>query len=613
MSELLMSSIPPRSALWSISQIDQECEEAPASQDIQVCRGPFGAFRLAQGQLSSDPDPPKDMGSPPEVIQADTDQIFPSDGALVLTPRTQLLLDTIFDQNPPSPILDLGAPIGNDFMVSEALQLPMASIPHSIAETSSSQPLSIPPSIDSSVPLHAVFLLKHYTTTVLGLLTPYRHSKTPWHVLFIPHAKNCLAALTLGEEVDHASLCVFYSTLAISAFSLVGVSQTQTWLGHGKAYKQQAREHVRLMLKTAYDVPKKAKYKSILMALLTMVQVSIMSGSRDQTECYFLEAEKFIRVKGLNRQKSRKVRLLHHCYAYERMFYESTVIGATDSIHRHHVRKAIESSGAVAHSIDGLSFRLSLWDNLEQDMLRAKGAKESENDLHLQLPGAWSKTLYPEIFGVPEPYLILLSLTIRLGREKELVEQNGAGADGEGGISLQDFTRCAKSLERCINQIKRFSQDEAFLTTTARPIPQNELENTLEAMQHALAIYFYRRIYDVDAALLLPKVVGVRDCLLRFRGDGNDNGNDDNANVYGSARLIWPAFIAACEAEDPDVQASFAAWFRDSARRSGLRLFGDRLADVERFWEDKRRATGAPGGGNVTWLGLMRKNMQPVG
>ncbi|KAG9201623.1 hypothetical protein G6514_005431 [Epicoccum nigrum] len=66
-----------------------------------------------------------------------------------------------------------------------------------------------------------------------------------------------------------------------------------------------------------------AKHKNILIALLSMVQVAIAVGNRDQAECYFIEAEKFIRMKGLNRIKSRKVRLLHHCYVFERMFHES--------------------------------------------------------------------------------------------------------------------------------------------------------------------------------------------------------------------------------------------------------------------------------------------------
>ncbi|GME44320.1 hypothetical protein GTA08_BOTSDO13021 [Neofusicoccum parvum] len=345
------------------------------------------------------------------------------------------------------------------------------------------------------------------------------------------------------------------------------------------------------MLKTAYDCPKTAKYKSILMALLTMVHISMVSANQEQTECYFLETERFIRVKGLNRKKSRKIRLLHHCYAYERMFYESTFVGRIHSSHRHHIRRAIESSGAAAYSKDSLSFRLSHWDNLEQEMQRVKGCEESENDLHLQLPGVWSDTLHPEIFGVPEPYLQVLSLIIRLGAEKENAEQERPST-----LSIKDFTSRAKSLENYMGQVKLWTADT--YAKLRQQIPRLVLDNMLDAMQHSLTIYFYRRIYDIDASLLQSKVISVRDCLLRID-------SADPSNAYGSVRLIWPAFIAACEAEHPEVQASFSNWFRDSVQRTGLPLFQSTLGRIEQFWEEKCRSDG----GRFTWLDFMRKNV----
>ncbi|KAF2795083.1 hypothetical protein K505DRAFT_348869 [Melanomma pulvis-pyrius CBS 109.77] len=562
MSEWLTSTVPPRLALWHIAQIDDECEEAPISQDIQVCRGPFGAFRITQARSSPTHAPlsgwQEDIDPLLEIGPFNDDFLFSSDAAL--TPRTQEMIHTIFDQPlqsslfPTTDIWDsnldservheIFEPVENS--MSEMQQLPMTPLasqsdsflrftlePQSTRATTP-VPFSIPQSIDSGVPHDAVVLMKHYSTTVLRLLTPFRHSKTPWHILFIPHVKNCLAALTLGEDMDHASLCAFYGTLSISAFSL-------------GAYKQQAREHVRLMLSTAYHTPKRAKYKSILMALLTM----------DQTDCYFLEAEKFIRVKGLNRRKSRKVRLLHHCYAFERMFHESTFMGGLNSNHRHHVRKAIESSGAAEFSQDDLSFRLTSWNNLEEDMLKVKAQDAGENDLHVQLPGVC----------VPETHIFLLSLVMRLGREKDGEKHN-----------IKEFLNRTKAVERCINQLRRPSQAIDNSQT-----PQHVLEIMVDAMQNALAIYFYRRIYDVESSMLQSNVIGVRDCLLRF----------ELANFVGASRLIWPAFIAACEAEDPDIQISFANWFHNVSQRSGLRLFTDTQGSIERLWDGKRKANAS--------------------
>lgn len=309
-------------------------------------------------------------------------------------------------------------------MINTAFPLHDYSFPHYI-QTAGPNQATINPQVSAltatheSIPQDAVTLLKHYATTVITLLTPLRHNKTPWHILFIPHIKNCLAAVTLGEQLDHASLTAFYASLAISAFSLGGVSQSQMWRDQGKLYKQQARVHARLMLKTAYVVPKTSKYKAILMALLTMVQLSMCAGTREQTDCYLVEAEKFIRLRGLNRKKSRKFRLLHHCYVFERLFQESIYIDSTDSQQRHHVRKAIESSGMAVHSSDRLSFRPPQFVNLDEEMSEVKSLEVGENDLHLECLREFPPTLYPEIFGVPESWMLLLSLTIRLAKEKD--------------------------------------------------------------------------------------------------------------------------------------------------------------------------------------------------
>ncbi|KAJ5004725.1 hypothetical protein K4K48_009159 [Colletotrichum sp. SAR 10_66] len=626
MSEKLTSSVPPALTLWHIAQIEDECERLPVSQNIEISRGPFGVFRISQSPAK----PVKDLptSSPKsdfsvvataestqgifEDIPEEADEEFlapPEDPPLTKIPSPLGPGLERLDQRQLSPMTewwnmnewwnmsDLPS-VGNwwdtpvdldrvrditDITFSGLQQSPRALITpqdtclsNVFPETQAQQlatpeSSSIPPTIDCNVPHDAVFLLKHYSTTVLRGFTPFRHSKTPWHILFIPYVKSCLAALTLGEDMDHASLTAFYGTLAISASSLGGISNSRKWSEQAKSYKQRARQHVRLMLQTAYDVPKTAKYKSILIAILTMVQISSVSGNRDQAECYLLEAEKFIRVKGLNRKKSRKVRLLHHCYAFERLLHESTFPGSIQSEHRKHVRKAIEASNASSYSLDSLSFRLTEWVNLDQEMQRIKDQDVGENDLHLQIPGIWTATLYPEIFGIPEIHVFLLSLVIRLGRAKD--DEMFSDATG-----LKEFMSRAKSVEKCIHQLKRKPSHvvaDGLITDPELQHCQQLLDNLAQAMQLALAIYFYRKVYDVEADMLQDKVIGVRDCLLRFEATESEMG-------YGSARLVWPAFIAASEAEDPEVRMSFSQWFKDWARRSGLRIFSDSLADIER-------------------------------
>lgn len=211
--------------------------------------------------------------------------------------------------------------------------------------------------------------------------------------------------------------------------------------------------------------------------------------------------------------------------------------------------------------------------------------------MHLERPGLFSATLYPEIFGIPEAWLHLLSCVIRLGTEKDTAEE----CSTSNGVNLKDFISRAKALEDYINQLQRPNQATSTYSSHYSTIEEHILENMLEAMRLALAIYFYRRIYDINASILREKVVGVRDCLLQCE-------YADSSVVHGSAGFIWPAFVAACEAEDPDVQESFARWFEISAQRSGLSGFTRTLSSIRKIWQEKRG-----GGSSMTWLDLMRK------
>ncbi|KAF5234606.1 hypothetical protein FAUST_7515 [Fusarium austroamericanum] len=614
MSEQILRDIHPRSASWHLSKIDDDCEKT--TSDLQISRGPFGAFRVNR-ELRHDPVPSPNLvhddlvdSSCIQVVDGQEDIVVPDldfdievvspsvdNTTTIVGPVNRQSQDfsNTFDSLPLANWLHFGnaeipdwwdsMDIGPVFSWSESAIGPIPQSPITISSIMQVQSPTLPladlspspgPIAEHDVPRDAVLLIKHYSTTVLRGLTPYRHSKTPWHILFLPHVKNCLAALTLGDYMDHASLCAFYGTLSISAFSLGGIYNSTKWLHQAKTYYQQAHYHIRTMLKTAYDIPKRAKYKSILMALLTMVQISVLSGNKDEAEYYFLETEKFIRLRGLKRRKSRKVRLLHHCYVFERLSHESSFTNCRLNLdHRNRVREAVEASDASIYSLDNLSFRLTSWRDLDQEMWKVKGQEEGENDLHLQHPGIWSATLYPEIFGVPELHLFMLSLVIRLAREKDESQDEA--------MPLKEFMARAKAVERWIKQLHILRQS-IWMTEVPVDTEQQQsfdlLNSLADTMQHALSVYFYRRIYDLDPSMLEKHVLGVRDRLLEF--DDSDAGMG-----YGSLRLIWPAFIAACETDDAGIRDSFIQWFQSSAKKSGLRIFPETMERIQHVWDGR--------------------------
>lgn len=607
MSAQIMASVPPPLALWNISQIDEHCEETSSLVELQIQRGPFGAFRIPVAPPGATNDIEGGAFQPIEQLHAPQDNSTspsePTWSADTQEAIAMLFQDYGFDSWDMSPgariqeILDEAAipqpteqnlPMHPEPLNSDAAQGPSDLHTATAFNGNAISRVGTPatcPRID--VPQSAWVLLKHYLGTVLKSLTPYRHSKTPWHILFVPLVKNCLAGLALQEEVDHASRCVFYGTLAISAASLSGTSQSPEWERKSTLYAQQARTEANFCLASAYGPTKTAKYKNQLMAILTMAQVSITTGNRDETEYYLLEAERLIRVRGLNRKKSRKVRLLHHCYAYERIFFESTARGKDAHSHTN-LRKAIESSGAGVYSRDSLSFQMPTCENLESEMLKVKDQDQGENDLHLQIPGVWPSTLYPEIFGIPEEYVLLVSLIVRLSREKNSGNQEGQ----RSGLGLKAFASRAKTIEKCIKQQHQSQR---------HPTSNEDLEHMIEAVHHAVLIFFYRRIHDVDASMLQQQVSTVRDCLIRYEAANTEEG-------YASVRLMWPAFVAACEAEDAATQAYFAGWFDKASRRTGLRLFDMKLAEIEQVWQNKRNELGT----DCDYLNLVMDDYPPI-
>lgn len=327
----------------------------------------------------------------------------------------------------------------------------------------------------------------------------------------------------------------------------------------------------------------------------------MINGPWEQTDTCFLEAERVIRLRGLTKkQKSRKVRLLHHCYAYIRVFHESLSSLPAKCPSRLMIRDAIEKSGVSRFSQDPLSFRLTPWVDLEKELAQAKNREQGENDLHLSIPGLWTATLYPEIFGVPEMWLMLLSQVIRLANEKEIGDTSHA-ADN---LSLREYMNRAKDLETCILRWEA-SATAPILSTTSigEQIMEDDrtiLESLLSALKYALGIYFYRRILDVDPEILQQKVIKVRECLFACKQLCQSSRRYLNS-------LIWPAFIAGCEATDTSLQESFSAWFKtctESNRHASLIRMRSLMQQV---WHERSNNTSASW---ISWVGLLKTSDQ---
>lgn len=171
-------------------------------------------------------------------------------------------------------------------------------------------------------------------------------------------------------------------------------------------------------------------------------------------------------------------------------------------------------------------------------------------DIHLEVQGRWTQTLYPIMYGIPESLMTLLSQTVSIANEKARLE---SAARLNPGISIA-LSHHVKTLE---NRIWAWSLNLDLLGPTKPPEigtdPDSELidhphaQSMALAIQQALIIYFYRRVYDMNAMILQDQVRKTLDHLEPCMEDLIDDHDF-------ATSLAWPAFVAACEAASPDLQ-----------------------------------------------------------
>lgn len=276
MIEALIASVAPKGTDLILSLLDTQCEEdfAVQSPNFEVIRGPFTAFRL----------------HPKAVSVEEAEAVDVTAGAIhtLFSIPNEETCDLTF---PPS-----GSPQGLPYIwsplspLSSFLQLDSASLPgtfgyHSSSEQDFAATLGSPllstsflssPN-QSLIPEDAVFLLTHFTNTVVRFLSPPGHHKTLWHVSYAPSVMNTLAALTMGNLPNEPALCIFYAVLSITAYSLRGtnVNNKRFWHDKGDQFRIKAHKSLKLSLRKATSQIKFAKYKDILMSLLAMVMASV--------------------------------------------------------------------------------------------------------------------------------------------------------------------------------------------------------------------------------------------------------------------------------------------------------------------------------------------------
>ncbi|PYI00444.1 C6 transcription factor [Aspergillus sclerotiicarbonarius CBS 121057] len=606
MSEQLAASLDPDDVHTLLTRMDEHCErqEEETSTNFTTHLGPFGAFRIVQPEMDLSEVPmepaeePPQEDSPPNVgLDMALDDTFSNDplmeclfGHVNVDAAGDLDAQDFFATTLPFPESDEISPrsVTGGFLMGSSIPLQ--------ASLLSSPEIRYTPSVTNLAPPDAPLLLAAYKNHVTQLFSPIQLEKSPWSMLYVPPAMETLALLNMGELANNTRMSIFYAILATSAFThrlSTTRSATEYWQRQAETFAVEAQNYLKRALHDASSSVKKAKYKDVLIALLCMNTVSAYQGSPERVRRCLLDCENWIQFRGLPKtRKSRKVRLLHHCYVYLRIFQESTSVLPVP-----HVEETDHASPETVRSVASTrSFRLRQWEGrLDQRMSELKEQHQGENDLHLEIPGRWDSTMYPQIFGLPESLLFLLSQVTRLGNERDLSDAGSC----TGALDFKQFAARARSLERCISTWRPPLLSDGDADSIVGQANATMIRLMLSALHKALLIFFYRRIYDVDPMILQDKAWQVRDALAQMD-------RDDVSATRVAAPFVWAAFIAACEALDPTLQDWFATWFETSARRSGLATFKLALRTVRQVWERQRHPLNS--NASTSWPQIMRES-----
>ncbi|KAJ8111482.1 hypothetical protein OPT61_g5933 [Boeremia exigua] len=482
---------------------------------------------------------------------------------------------------------------------------------------SSQPPPYAPTEIDEAQVLKdAQILLKHFRDCLVPQFGPLPMScKSPWETLNWSNAVQTHAELTWlqGSNVKHANKANLFALLGCSAHMIAKVPPPSFELDSSRSMQifeyasKRAKKHMQESLRLEIFGENKAKYKDQLMAIFSLVALATETGNAADARCYLIDAERLVRLRGITKQKtSRRARLLHHVYTWQRIIGESTFV-----LHNHRnasLQSRIErtfrndaptpiigSCGTIqdvnpshenAQLDDFLRIRSHGTDS-DDDTEALKDNETGLRDIHLEDARVWSNTLYMDIYGIPEIWLSYVSQTTRVANIMDYLDET----------SVQPTRKFQECLQRKTTQLEnRICSLSAQYTSSGGLSPLRNIQNDsttpkptmasramMRAMTSALLILFYRRIRKVHPFILQAHVNDVIAALKDF----------DLAHDVGdikSSGTPWPAFIAGAEAMSVTARDWLMSWMQKAAMESALNGFTTPQQVMREVWEQRDRA-----------------------
>ncbi|KAH7024577.1 fungal-specific transcription factor domain-containing protein [Microdochium trichocladiopsis] len=465
-------------------------------------------------------------------------------------------------------------------------------------------PQALPMHESPYLPRCAQYLLWHYSNHTIPSLSgiPLQNENSLWKRLHLPTALQAYAELGVLGDSSLPRVSLLYSLMSIACFQLKALHKdapghgvvapfslgpafaaeswsAADWEAQGIKFRDIAQTGLQKFLRnaeTSRSVGASYKYKEVLVAAVSLVCIRIVSGDTTDARPYILQCEHIIRNMNPSKNRlSRKTSNLHE------IFYYIQVMESASSVQHssHHTRRLLPYAADQDTGDTDLEVGAGVTLTRDTDIARV-----SSSELCLDETDGEEDVMY----GIPGSLIHLLARTTALIEKTEQSDPSqGDKPSTSSPIEVEKMTRtlendiCAWPGQRKHRSIATRPPARDVLATQSGvdtdtifeptsdsfhkdsvvdcSLPRLMTDCLAQALHAAILIHFFRTVRKTHPAILQHYVEAVTSHLEMHAS---------LKTMSAPARLnaiVWPSFIAACEAIDEGLRRRGIACLRQAA------------------------------------------------
>ncbi|KEF56835.1 uncharacterized protein A1O9_07025 [Exophiala aquamarina CBS 119918] len=413
------------------------------------------------------------------------------------------------------------------------------------------------------LPSDVRFLLSHYTTHVIDSLSGLPQTKAPWKGIHVPCALTAYGELNIMGKSSFARVSLLYSLLSLTCYHLgtlhkassttpdggtepiVSIEQAENskyWYSQGLKYRDIARTTFQKCLLALSENPtERVKYKEVFVSAMSLICAGIISGDPWDAHLFILRCEHI--VHNIGRRKLRfsdDALQLHRIFAYIRIIAQTTFIQTRAQYLETLGQKSIlaEEVSLVEKTPDS-EFRCPTDMSSDQRVMSDLGLCDTD------------EYDFSELYGIPVSILRLITRTTSMVSLIDPPQLHGTAQPFMppylvGAAAALEAEVCGWKAARGTTEISSVLSVSLKMGTNAKPTqsPVDTMKSiTSTVMHHALLIYFFRFVRGTNPMILQHYVESILTGVESLR--------ESNLCFFPHTRLgviVWPSFIAACEA-----------------------------------------------------------------